>query len=161
MVWPERLFWKSTEAEAWGLSYLCENDIFSSLLLLNIHTSQVLKQDGTVGRTQWKQSRSVWAAYHWQFITNRDCRWAMLWKSDTWNSVVMDLHLSTVIKIACLQNIIHFAPWKHGFIKMTNQINNFNMLSTCLVLGLLVLSQIPARNWLDFWKEGIKDCGVS
>lgn len=45
--------------------------------------------------------------------------------------------------------------------KNEHQMNNFNMLSTCPVLGLLVLNQIPARNWLDFWKEGIKDCGVS
>lgn len=35
------------------------------------------------------------------------------------------------------------------------------MLSTCPLLETTVLSQIPARNWLDFWKEGIKDSGAS
>lgn len=54
-----------------------------------------------------------------------------------------------------------FYPMETQVYKNEHQMNNFNMLSTCPVLGLLVLSQIPARNWLDFWKEGIKDCGVS
>lgn len=41
---------------------------------------------------------------------------------------MMDLPLSTVTKLACSLNIIHFAPWKHRFKKMSNPMNNFNML---------------------------------
>lgn len=73
----------------------------------------------------------------------------------------MDLHVSSVTKMANSQNIIHFAPWKFRLLEMNNQMNDFNTYSICPVLGLLVLSQIPARNWLGFWKEGIKHCGGS
>lgn len=67
-------------------------------------------------------------------------------------------HVSYVTKMACLQNITpYFAPWKCRFLKMNNLMNNFNTHSIYPVLRLLVLSQIPARNWLGFWKEGIKD----
>jgi len=76
-------------------------------------------------------------------------------------SVVMDLHIISVAKMALSQNITHFAPWKLRFLKMCNQTKNFKEHSICPILGLLVLSQIPARNWLGFWKEGIKDCGGS
>lgn len=65
-------------------------------------------------------------------------------------SAVMDLHVTSVIKMAHSQNIIHFAPWKRRFLKMDNQMSNFKLYSICPVLGLLVLRQIPARNWLGF-----------